>query len=118
MTLFAESGILALTMPYLNLPHFNLAYDRAGQGAPVVYIHGRFASLASRLEAIPNASHSLIMRSSEVQQMLMEFMDPIKGIICEFNPQPGCFMVQELIPGALTGVTGKVFYAEEFQAVG
>lgn len=36
-------------MPILNLPHFNLAYDRKGSGAPVVYIHGGFASLASRL---------------------------------------------------------------------
>ncbi len=40
------------------------------------------------------------------------------GILCEFNPPPGCFMVQELQPGALAGVSGICHYAEEFQAVG
>ena len=36
-------------MPSPHLNGFNLHYERAGQGPPVVYIHGGFASLASRL---------------------------------------------------------------------
>lgn len=40
------------------------------------------------------------------------------GLVCEFNPPPGCFMVQALQPGALDGVSGLCRYAEEFQAVG
>ena len=40
------------------------------------------------------------------------------GITCEFNPPPGCFMVQELAEGALQGVHGMAYFAEEFQSVG
>ena len=40
------------------------------------------------------------------------------GITCEFNPPPGCFMVQALAEGALEGVSGTAHYAEEFQSVG
>jgi putative acetyltransferase len=40
------------------------------------------------------------------------------GVTCEFNPPPGCFMLQALVPGALTGVSGVAHYAEEFQSVG
>ena len=39
-------------------------------------------------------------------------------IRCEFNPPPGCFMVQELVAGALEGVSGVAYYAVEFQSVG
>jgi putative acetyltransferase len=40
------------------------------------------------------------------------------GITCQFDPPPGCFMVQELQPGALAGLSGRAFYADEFLAVG
>lgn len=40
------------------------------------------------------------------------------GIACEFDAPPGCFMVQALAAGALEGVQGRAYYAEEFKAVG
>jgi putative acetyltransferase len=40
------------------------------------------------------------------------------GITCEFNPPPGCFMVQSFTPDALVGVTGIAHFADEFQTVG
>ena len=38
-------------MPDPTLNGFNLHYDRAGSGPTVVYVHGGFASLATRLTA-------------------------------------------------------------------
>ena len=40
------------------------------------------------------------------------------GITCQFDPPPGCFMLQALVEGALEGVSGVAYYADEFQAVG
>jgi putative acetyltransferase len=39
------------------------------------------------------------------------------GLTSEFDPPPGCFMVCELAPGALAGVTGRVFHAPQFRLV-
>ena len=47
------------------------------------------------------------------------FMDALPlEITCQFEAPPGCFMVAELQPGALAGVNGKAYYAEEFQSMG
>lgn len=40
-------------MPTVSLNGFDLYYDEGGEGQPVVFVHGGFASLASSLAALP-----------------------------------------------------------------
>lgn len=40
-----------------------------------------------------------------------------RGLTCQFEMPPGCFMALELLPGALSGISGKVYYTPEFEIV-
>jgi putative acetyltransferase len=72
------------------------------------------------LEGMRQAGRRLIIVEGNPRYyMRFGFLDasPL-GITCEFNPPPGCFMIQALAEGALEGVSGMAHYAEEFQTVG
>jgi putative acetyltransferase len=86
---------------------------RQGQGIGSRLIH-------QGLECLRQQGHRLVMVEGNPRYYSrFGFQDATPlGIACEFNPPPGCFMVQALVPGALEGVTGMAYYAEEFQAVG
>jgi putative acetyltransferase len=86
---------------------------RQGQGIGSALIRQGLASLHQ-------AGHRLaIVEGNPRYYLRFGFQDATPlGITCEFNPPPGCFMVQALAPGALDGVSGMTYYAEEFQSVG
>jgi putative acetyltransferase len=87
--------------------------ERQGQGIGSALIRAGLASLRQ-------AGHRIVMvEGNPAYYTRFGFQDATPlGITCEFNPPPGCFMVQALLEGALAGVQGKACYAEEFQAVG
>jgi putative acetyltransferase len=93
---------------------------------PVAVLPGRqkqgigSALIRAGLAQLREAGHRLvIVEGSPRYYPRFGFQDATPlGIPCEFNPPPGCFMVQALVPGALAGVSGTAYYAEEFQAVG
>lgn len=78
------------------------------------------ALVRAGLERLRQAGRRLvIVEGSPAYYPRFGFQDAAPlGITCEFNPPPGCFMVQALAPGALEGVSGTAYYSEEFQAVG
>ncbi len=86
---------------------------RQGQGIGSALIRAGLAQLSQAGQRL------VVVEGSPKYYPRFGFQDagPLE-ITCEFNPPPGCFMIQELAPGALAGITGMVFYAEEFQAVG
>ena len=87
--------------------------ERQGQGIGSALIR-------AGLEALRQAGNRLVMVEGDprfYQRFSFRDATPL-GITCEFNPPPGCFMVQALVEGALDGVRGTAYYAEEFQAVG
>ena len=87
--------------------------DRQGQGIGSVLIR---AGLAGTRQM---GCRIVIVEGSPAYYPRFGFQDAAPlGITCEFNPPPGCFMVQALVEGALEGVRGTAFYAEEFKAVG
>ena len=45
-------------MAWVRLPAIRLYYARGGAGVPVVYVHGGFADLATRLGTFSDASWS------------------------------------------------------------
>jgi len=72
------------------------------------------------LDALRTAGHGLVMvEGAPSYYSRFGFIDATPlGILCEFNPPPGCFMVQELVPRALDGVKGTAYYSAEFHSVG
>jgi putative acetyltransferase len=87
--------------------------ERQGQGIGSVLIRAGLAALRQ-------AGHRIvIVEGNPAYYLRFGFLDATPlGITCEFNPPPGCFMVQALADGALQGVRGTAHYAEEFQSVG
>ena len=78
------------------------------------------ALVRAGLEQLRAAGHRLVVvEGSPRYYPRFGFQDATPlGISCQFTPPPGCFMIQELVPGALAGVSGTVYYADEFLAVG
>ena len=87
--------------------------QRQGQGVGSALVR-------AGLERLRQDGHMLVIVEGNPRYYTrFGFVDSLPlGISCEFNPPPGCFMVQALRPGALSGVSGISYYAEEFQAVG
>ena len=78
------------------------------------------ALVRAGLEGMRQAGHRLIIVEGDPCYYLrFAFQDatPLE-ITCQFSPPPGCFMIQALVPGALDGVKGTAYYADEFQSVG
>ena len=94
--------------------------------APVAVRPGRHgqgigsALIRAGLERMRQSGHKVVIVEGNPKYYLrFGFLDATPlGITCEFNPPPGCFMVQALAGGALVGVQGTAQYAEEFQTVG
>jgi putative acetyltransferase len=94
---------------------------RQGQGIGSALIRAGLAGLRQ-------AGHTIVIVEGDPNYYTrFGFQDATPlGITCEFNPPPGCFMVQALTAGALAslvhpqgrGVQRTAYYAEEFQAVG
>ena len=78
------------------------------------------AMIRAGLDWMRQAGHRLIIVEGDPRYyMRFAFQDATPlGITCQFEPPPGCFMIQTLTPGALAGVRGKAYYADEFQSVG
>ena len=87
--------------------------ERQGQGIGSALIRAGLAGLRRAGQKI------VIVLGDPKYYMRFGFKDATPlGISCEFDAPPGCFMVQALVEGALEGVQGTAYYAEEFRAVG
>ena len=101
------------TVPVEGMGPVAVQPERQGQGIGSALIR-------AGLEWMRQAGHRLIIVEGDPKYYSrFGFQDatPLE-ITCQFDPPPGCFMIQEMAPGALAGVKGMAYYAEEFLAVG
>lgn len=101
------------TVPVEGMGPVAVQPERQGQGIGSALIR-------AGLEWMRQAGHRLIIVEGNPRYYTrFAFLDATPlGITCQFNPPPGCFMIQALTPGALAGVRGTAYYADEFQSVG
>jgi putative acetyltransferase len=101
------------SVPVQGLGPLAVLPERQGQGIGSALVR-------AGLQRLRQAGHAaVIVEGNPRYYTRFGFTDATPlGITCQFNPPPGCFMVQALQPGALRGVSGSAYYADEFQAVG
>ena len=71
------------------------------------------------LDELRQAGHAIVVvAGNPAYYQRFGFQDATpRGLICQFEMPPGCFMAIELHPGALSGVSGTVYYTPEFEMV-